>query len=459
VFEQLVEFATQERPDMVKSLEPMRGPVNDRAAAFRQRLVDTEPIQLKSLHEFAARAYRRPLRENETRQLSDLYAGLRKQDIPHEEAFRLTLARVLVSPAFLYRIEDVGPGATQQPVTSYELASRLSYFLWSGPPDDELTRLAAANQLQDPKVLLAQTKRMLADPRARRLATEFSAQWLHIHNFDQIDEKSERHFPTFAGLRGPMYEESILFLTDLFQANRSILNILDADYTFLNEDLAKHYGIPGVQGPNWRRVDGVRAYARGGILTQATTLATQSGASRTSPILRGNWLNEVILGDRLPRPPKNVPQLPETTPEGLTERQLIERHSSDNACAKCHVRIDPMGFALENYDAIGRFRKVDASGLPIDSRAQLQDGTKLSGVDGLRSHLMGDRRDAFVLQFNRKLLGYALGRSVQLSDEPLLSEMDSALRTNDYRVSAALEAVVLSRQFREIRGRSQYEGD
>ncbi len=256
-----------------------------------------------------------------------------------------------------------------------------------------------------------------------------------------------------------MYEESLRFLTDLFQNNRPVLNLLDCDYTFLNEALAAHYGIPGVKGPTWRRVDGTRQYGRGGILTLATTLAKQSGASRTSPILRGNWLSEVILGEKLPRPPKNVPQLPETAPKGLTERQLIERHSSDAACAKCHARIDPLGFALENFDAIGRFREKDAAGLAIDSNTTLQDGTKLNGISGLQDYLLKDRRDAFIRQFDRKLLGFALGRGIQLSDEPLLSEMQTALEKNDYRVSVAIEAVVHSRQFRELRGQDQSEDE
>jgi hypothetical protein len=458
-FEQLSEFATQDRPDIVNAFTPMRGPIKDYAANYRQRLVDTEPAHLKALLAFAAKAYRRPLGQKDSRQLMELYNTLRKQDIPHDEAFRLMLSRVLVAPAFLYRIEEPGTAAEQHPVSSYELASRLSYFLWSSMPDEELMRAASTNQLQNPDVLFAQMRRMVADPKTRRLATEFAAQWLHIHSFDSFDEKSERHFPTFAKLRGAMYEESVQFLTDMFQNDRSILNILDADYTFLNEDLANHYGIPGVKGQNWRRVEGVRQHQRGGILTQATTLAKQAGASRTSPILRGNWLSEVILGEKLPRPPKNVPQLPETAPQGLTERQLIEKHSSDPACAKCHVRIDPMGFALENYDAIGRYRQNDAGGLPIDAQAQLQNGTKLNGVDGLRSYLRNDRRDAFVRQFNRKLLGYSLGRSIQLSDEPLLAEMEASLKKYDYRVSTVLDAIVRSRQFREIRGRSQADAE
>ena len=205
-------------------------------------------------------------------------------------------------------------------------------------------------------------------------------------------------------------------------------------------------------GGQWRRVDGVRQQGRGGILGLATTLATQAGASRTSPILRGHWLSEVILGEKLPKPPKNVPQLAETVPEGLTERQLIARHSSDAACAQCHMRIDPFGFALETYDAIGRFRTQDAAGHPIDAATTLMDGTPIEGPEGLRSYLLTDRRDAFERQFCRKLLGYALGRSVQLSDEPLLDAIQATLAANGHRVHVAIEAIVLSRQFREIRG-------
>jgi hypothetical protein len=458
-FEQISEFATQDRPDIVKAFAPMRGPINDYVARFRQRLVETEAPQFQALLAFAARAYRRPLHEPETKLLSNLYKSLRQEGAPHDEALRLTLARVLVAPAFLYRIERPQKSASQHPVSSYELASRLSYFLWSSTPDDELMQLATRNKLQDAGVLKSQMRRMLRDDKARRLATEFCAQWLHILDFDQLDEKSERYFPTFGALRSAMYEESLQFFTDLFQSDRPLLNLLECDYTFLNEALAEHYGIPGVKGPAWRRVDGARQYQRGGILTLATTLAKQSGASRTSPILRGNWLSEVILGEKLPRPPKNVPQLPESAPKGLTERQLIERHSSDTACAKCHARIDPLGFALENFDAIGRFREKDAGGLSVDSKTKLQDGTKLNGIGDLRAYLVKDRREAFIRQFNRKLLGFALGRGIQLSDEPLLDEMKAALEKNDYRVSVAIEAVVLSRQFRELRGKDQSDDE
>jgi hypothetical protein len=478
-YAQLMEYATQDADPKV--FEPLRKPINDRAAAFRQRLIDTEPHHLDALIAFAPRAYRRPLSEAETHEIRQLYRALRAEEIPHDEAFRLTLARMLVAPAFLYRIEKPGPGAGQSPVSDWELASRLSYFLWSSQPDDELRQIAAAGGLRDPAVLAGQTRRMLSDAKTRRLATEFACQWLHIHDFEHLDEKSERHFPTFAGIRGAMYEESIQFFTDLFQNDGSVLDILDADYTFLNEELAKHYGIPVDQAfqpdspsgtaerqagkpdlrSGWRRFEGVKQHGRGGILAQATTLSKQSGASRTSPILRGNWISEVLLGERLPRPPKGVPPLPddEAATDGLTVRQLVEKHTRDIKCSVCHQRIDPLGYSLESFDAIGRRRDKDFGERPIDTRVKTMDGAQFEGLDGLRNYLLTVRREAFVRQFCRKLLGYSLGRAVQLSDEPLLAEMQATLKTNGYRVVAAIDAIIRSRQFREIRDRETADDD
>ncbi len=450
---QLIEYATQDSDP--RPFQPLRKPFQERAAAFRKQLVDTEPAHLNAVLEFAGRAYRRPLSIREKEELTGLYDKLRKQQLPHEEAIRLTLARVLVAPAFLYRLETPGPGAAPVPVSDFELASRLSYFLWSSAPDYGLTQAALRHNLHDTNVLLGQTKRMLQDDRIRRLAIEFGCQWLHIRGFDEMNEKSERLFPTFKGLRKDMYEESILFFTDLFQHDRSVLDILDSDATFVNAALAKHYGIPGITQTGWQRLEGVKKFGRGGILAQATTLATQSGASRTSPILRGNWVYEVLLGEKLPRPPKGVPQLPddETKTDGLTVRQLIEKHSSDAKCAVCHKKIDAYGFALEGYDAIGRRRDKDLGDRPIETHAKTMDGAEFDGLDGLRNYLLTKRKDAFVHQFCKKLLGYALGRGVQLSDEPLLEEMQERLKANGYRVSVAVEAIVTSRQFREIRGR------
>jgi hypothetical protein len=307
--------------------------------------------------------------------------------------------------------------------------------------------------LHDPEVLVGQARRMMKDARVRRLATEFGCQWLYVRDLDSLDEKSERHFPNFVSLRGDMQEEIVRFFTDLFQENRSVLSLIDADHTFVDGPLASFYGLNVSEKDAWQRVDGLRAAGRGGVLGFAGTLAKESGASRTSPILRGNWVNEVLLGDKLPRPPKGVPILPEETPAGLTERQLIERHSTDEKCAKCHQRIDPFGFALEGFDAIGHARTVDASGLAIDAQVKLRDGTVFTGLEGLRTYLLNTRRDDFLRQFSRKLLGYSLGRGLLLSDRPLINSIVARLSSDGYHVGDAIELIVRSPQFREVRGR------
>ncbi len=453
-YEQIVEFATQDRPDLAEPFRRMKKSIYDGAATFEREQAAAEPRHLDQLVQFAARAYRRPLAAAEAGELRGLYRKLRGEGLGHEEAFRLTLARVFVAPAFLYRLEAAPKGHAAGPVTDWELANRLSYFLWSSQPDDALRVAAASGSLRRPGVMAAQMRRMLADPKSRRLATEFACQWLHIYEFDALDEKSERHFPEFAGLRGDMYEEAIRFFTDIFQNDGSILSAFDADHTFVNERLAKFYGIPGITGEEWRRVGGMRSRGRGGILGLSATLARQSGASRTSPILRGNWVSEVLLGERLPRPPKDVPRLPEdeTATDGLTVRQLVAKHTTDPRCSGCHRRIDPFGFSLEGFDAIGRARTKDLANRPVDTRTQTPDGKPIDGLAGLRTYLVQARRDAILRQFCRKLLGYSLGRQVQLSDEPLLTEIRLRLARSGYRFSVAVEAIVQSRQFREIRG-------
>ena len=367
-FEQIREFATQDRPDLVKIWAPLVGSVNGRADAFRQRLVATEPVHLEAVVEFAGRAWRRPLTDAEEQGLRGLYRQLRDSEISHEEAARLVIARVLTSPAFLYRKEQPAPGDKAAPVSGRELANRLSYFLWSSMPDAELRRAALAGTLTEDRALVEQARRMLDDPRTRRLAIQFACQWLHVRDFDQNDDKNEKLYPEFASLRRDMYQETILFFTDMFRNDGSILDLLDADLGFLNERLAGHYGIAGVSGEQWRRVENVKAEGRGGLLGMATFLASQSGASRTSPILRGNWVYETLLGERLPRPPPNVPVLPEIVPSDKTARQLIELHSSVKACARCHAKIDSYGFALEQYDTIGRLRSR-----PVDTSTTLFD--------------------------------------------------------------------------------------
>jgi hypothetical protein len=448
-------FVTQDQPkELVAFFEAKREPFRKRALEFEKDREAAEPRQREALLEFAARAYRRPLEEKEKAELQGLYAALRRKEMSHEEAFRTVLTRVLVSPSFLFRLERAAPGKEAQPVSDWELASRLSYFLWATMPDAELRRAAAAGSLRDAKGRAAQVARMLQDPKVRGLAAEFGTQWLHVRDIVKNREKNEKLFPTFDDeLREALFEESVLFFQYLFQADRPIQEILDADRTFLNETLARHYGIPGVSGPAWRQVDGVKRYGRGGVLALGSVLAAQSGASRTSPVLRGNWLVEVMLGEKLPKPPPNVPRLPEeeTGNEG-TVRQMVEKHARIAECAVCHRRIDPFGFALEKYDPIGRFRDRDLGGRPIDAKATLKDGTQFEGIDGLRRYLLMQRGADFRRHFCRKLLGYALGRTVTLSDQPLLDEMLEGLNENGARLSAAIVAIVESKQFRYHRG-------
>jgi hypothetical protein len=452
---QFIGFVTQDQPkQLLDYFESQRPVFKKRANDFVKDAVAAEPTHLVALADFAARAYRRPLQEKEKTDLTELYQKLRKKGVPHDEAFRGVLARVLVAPAFLFRIEKAPAGVKPGPVDDWELASRLSYFLWSSMPDEELRQLAAAGKLRDPKVLADQTRRMLKDDRLRSFAIEFGTQWIHVREFDTLKDKNEKLFPTFTPpLRTAIYEESILFFQDLFQSDRPATNLLDADYTFLNDALAKHYGIPGVSGPQWRRVDGVRKYGRGGILGLASVHAKQSGASRTSPVLRGNWVVETLLGEKLPRPPANVPILPdEDASDKRTTRQMVEKHVSVASCAACHVRIDPYGFAFENFDPIGRWRVKETGGLPVDAKAKLRDGAEFEGIDGLRTYLLTKKKDVIVRLFCQKLLGYALGRATTLSDTSLIDEMTSELAKHDGNVTAAVLTIVRSPQFRMIRG-------
>jgi enoyl-CoA hydratase/carnithine racemase len=295
-YEQLWQFATQDADP--SAFTPMREGIVKRADEFKQQLLAAEPKHLQAVLDFANRAWRRPMTNAESKELKGLYEKLRTEELPHATAVRLLLSRVLVSPAFLYRGEAAATGKSAGAVRNHELASRLSYFLWSSLPDQELLDEAASNRLHEPQVLRKQMQRMMSDGRMRRMAIEFGCQWLHIREFDKFDEKSETHFPEFAELKSDMYEESILFFEDMFRNDGSVLDLLNADHTFLNARLAKFYGMDGVEG-DWERVEGTRKSSRGGILSMASTMAKQSGASRTSPILRGNWVSEFLLGEKL----------------------------------------------------------------------------------------------------------------------------------------------------------------
>ena len=447
-YEQIVEFSTQDRPDLVIAWKPYKEPLMEKVRAFRQRLLADEPMHLGKVLDFAKRAWRRPLSEPESSGLKNLYRGLREREISHQQSIRLTIARVLTSPAFLYRRESSGPDKDPVRVNAYELATRLSYFLWSSCPDHELLEAAKNGSLTGDKELLRQTRRMLQDPKTNRMAEQFACQWFHVRAFDDNDDKNEKMFPQFKKLRSSMYGETLKFFEDMFRNNGSVLDIILADHTFLNGPLAEHYGIEGVSGDEWSRVDGMHVKGRGGVLGMATVLAINSGASRTSPILRGNWIYETLLGESLPRPPANVPDLPDRIPENLTARQVIEKHSSVKECAKCHERIDTYGFVLEQFDAVGRIRKDQR-----DTSATLFDGAQVNGIEGLREYLVNQRSNDFLDQFCRKFLGYALGREVQLSDMLLINDMKERLKNNEYRFNVAVESVISSDQFRKVRGR------
>ncbi len=454
-------FVTQDQPVSSRIFyEGMIEPFRIRALEFEKETEGAIPKQLDALLNFAARAYRRPLTAGEKTQLLGLYESLRQKGVSHPEALSGVLTRVLVAPAFLLHLEQAPAGQSPAPINDWELACRLSYFLWSSMPDAELRRAAETGRLHEPSMLARQTERMLKDERVRSLAIEFGTQWLHVRGFDELKEKNEKLFPTFdENLRKAIYEESILFFQDLFQHDRPVTRILDADDTFLNETLAKHYGIPGVFGPQWRKVEGIKKYGRGGILGLASVQAKEAGASRTSPVLRGNWVVETLLGEKLPRPPANVPQLPEEENgnDGLTVRQLVEKHAKAPECAVCHQRIDPFGFALESYDPIGRRREKDLGGLSVDTQARLKDGTTFEGIDGLRNYLLAKKKDVVVRLFCRRLLGYALGRAVALSDQPLLDQMLADIKKNEDSTDAAVLTIVKSRQFQMIRGRERGE--
>ena len=443
-------FVTQDGgAEAVKFFEGLREPFRKRAEAFEKDVADTRPRHVEALLAFAAKANRRPLTAGEKAKISDLVASLNEKGMTHAEAVRGALARILVSPSFLFRVEETPPGAEARPVSDAELATRLSYFLWASTPDAELLRISAEGRLRDPAMLASQVDRMMKDPKIRGLAMEFATQWLHVRNLRNNREKNEKLFPTFDdGLRGALFEETVLLFQDLFQNGRPARDLLDADYTWLNERLAAHYGIPGIQGAQWRRVEGVRKHGRGGVLALGSVLTQESGASRTSPVLRGNWLVETLLGEKLPKPPANVPRLPEeeNAAEG-TVREMVARHTRVPECATCHVRIDPFGFALERYDPIGRLRSKDLGGRPVDVSVELKDGTRFDGIDGLRAWLLEKRRRDVERTFCQKLLGYALGRAVTLSDQPLIDEMVAGLERGG-PLSGALRAVVESRQFR-----------
>jgi mono/diheme cytochrome c family protein len=403
---------------------------------------------------FASRAWRRPLTPAEKTSLRAFYEKSRTLNkLDHDAAIRALVARVLVSPAFLYRVETVAHGP-EKPLSGWEMASRMSFFLWSSIPDDELRRAAAAGELSDPAKVARQVKRMTADPKARRLATEFFGQWLGFYQFDEYRGIDTGRFPEFTDeVKSAMYDESISTFEYIVRQDRPVKEILSADYTFLNKPLAKFYGISRdvkSTGPV-EKVDGAHAFDRGGAFRLGSVLTTTSAPLRTSPVKRGNWVLRRILGTPTPPPPANAGTIPadDKTFNGLTLRERLAQHKRSATCAACHLRIDPLGFPLEGFDAVGRVRDKYADGKAVDVTGELADKSTIVGANGLLDYLQG--RDTQVMTtLSKKMIGYALGRTVMASDRPLIREMISA--GGNAAFSDLAVKIVTSRQFRNRSG-------
>ncbi len=343
-----------------------------------------------------------------------------------------------------------------QPLSDFSLASRLSYFLWSSMPDDELLSHATAKDLHRPDVLLAQTRRMLKSPRVRSLAVEFGGNWLDFRRFEEHNAVDRDRFPKFDNdLRKAMFEEPIHFLVDVFQSDRSILDVLFGNHTFVNETLADYYGIshPGITNNDWIRVDDAVKYGRGGLLPMAVFLTKNSPGLRTSPVKRGYWVVKRVLGETIPPPPAVVPELPkdESKMGDLTLRQALAKHRDNPACAGCHARFDSYGLIFEGYDPVGKQRTQDLGGRLVDNKAPFPGGTERTGIKGLQEFIREKRQNDFVDTFSHKMLSYALGRGLQISDDVTLQTMKKRLAASGYKFSNIVETIVMSRQFQNRR--------
>lgn len=419
---------------------------------------DAEPSHLEALQQFAARAYRRPLSKAENDDLLAYYQTLREKDgLDHEAAIRESVVSVLLSPDLCYRIDRVTDRPGVQPLSDDDLASRLSYFLWSSLPDEELLAHAAAGDLHQPQVIAAQARRMLKAPRARALAVEFGGNWLDFRRFEGIGTVDLDRFPAFTPeLREAMFEEPVRFLLDVFQTNRPVLDCLYANDTFVNPVLAKHYGIPvaGNQPGEWTHVADANRYERGGVLPMAVFLTKNAPGLRTSPVKRGNWVVKNVLGERIPPPPPDVPELPRDEAKlDLPLRDMLARHRENPNCAACHARFDSMGLVFEGFGPVGDRRKKDFAGRLVDAHATFPNGSEGVGFEGLRQYIRAARQQDFVDNLCRKILVYGLGRSLIVSDDLLIKEMRGKLAANGYRFESLIESIVTSPQFLTKRGR------
>ncbi len=432
-----------------------RGQTESRAKIFTcqpKTAGEETPCAKKILAQLARRAFRRPVTDADVNPLLAFYErGRRTGDF--DDGIQRALEAMLVAPDFLLRVETDPPRAaagTVYRLNDLELASRLSFFLWSSLPDDELLTLAERGRLTSPTVLQQQIRRLLDDPRAQAFVSNFGGQWLHLRNLDTITPDPEV-FPGFdESLRLAFRRETELFFESILRENRSVLELLDADYTYLNQRLAEHYGVRGVYGPQFRRVnlDEKQRALRGGLLGQGSILTVTSYPNRTSVVQRGKWILENLLGAPPPPPPPDVPDLKPKGQDGrlLSMREQLDLHRANAICASCHARMDPIGFALENYDGIGKWRNKDA-GLPIDASGKLPDGTSFNGAAELKQILLQKHRDEFVATVTEKLLTYALGRGLEAYDAPVIRAIMRDTAKENYRLPALISAVITSKPF------------
>jgi hypothetical protein len=451
-----LEFAKGGSGVAIQAITDFFDKANESIRWVEQARRKAEPGQIQSLLDFAARAYRRPLSAADRADLLSFYREARQRyGLDHEGAIRECIVLILTSPKFSYRVDMVKAGGGIRPLSDFDLASRLSYFLWSSMPDQELLRHAAAGDLHRPEVVKAQARRMLEDARVRALAVEFGGNWLDFRDFTQIGTVDRERFPAFTDeLRDAMFEEPIRFLLDVFRRNRSILDFLYARDTLVNSTLARHYGMPAGNDPSaWVRVTDADRYGRGGLLPMAVFLTKNAPGLRTSPVKRGYWVAKNVLGEQIPPPPPVVPQLPaDEAKMDLPLRQMLEQHRANPACAGCHARFDSFGLAFETFDPVGRPRTSDLAGHAVDARATFPGGIEGEGLQGIRQYIRDHREQDFVRGFVGKLSAYAFGRSLGLSDEMLIQETVSKLSGDGCRFETVIDSIVTSRQFLNKRG-------
>lgn len=431
---------------------PLKLPESHERLIFARPTGDVSEEQASAtvLQRLASRAFRRPATQDEVKRLVALASQVRKDGGTYDESIQVALQAILVSPHFLFKVEQ--PATTDATgkyptLTQYELATRISYFLWSSMPDDELLLLAHQGKLRDPKILRGKVGRMMQDPRINRFVDNFASQWLELRSLsDSMPDK--RQFRDFDDeIRDLMRRETLTFFAAVVRGNLPVTQLLEADFTYLNEKLAKYYGIRDVEGPGFRKVS-LEGTGRGGLLTHASILTVTSNPSRTSPVKRGKWILDNLLNMPPPPAPPDIPELEKEKLVG-TLRQRMEQHRTNPACAACHNMMDPLGFALENYDAVGRYRKRDG-GSDIDASGRMPDGTEFVGADGLRRVLAVERREQFVKALIEKMMTYAIGRGVEYYDKCAVDKILSDARAYDYRFAYILAGIIESDPFQKL---------